>query len=123
MEMEVIRKRADGGDAAAQMILSQVQYALRNLAEGERWLRQAAKTGNIYAEFLLGDQLVFGHNGVTRRPDEGIIFLKLAAYEGYPGAQRELSDCYRLGIGVEKNELEAYGWSLISSRTWAGTKK
>jgi len=123
MEMEVVRKRADSGDAAAQMVVSEAQYALKNLAEGERWLRQAAKTGNVFAQYLLGSDLVFGRHGGVPRTGEGIIFLKLAAYEGYSGAQRELSDCYRLGLGVEKDELEGYGWFLISLRSWPWPEK
>jgi hypothetical protein len=118
MEMEVVRKRADGGDAAAQMILSQVQYALKNLAEGERWLREAARTGNLFALQMLGSELVLCHHGGVPRPGEGVVFLKVAAYEGSSGAQRELSDCYRLSFGVEKDQLEGYVWFLISLRSW-----
>jgi hypothetical protein len=118
LEMEAISKRANEGDAAAQMILSQVQYALKNIPEGERWLRQAAKTGNIFAEYSLGNELVSALRGNPLRPDEGIIWLKLAAYEGYPGAQHDLSRSYSLGRGVEKSVLEAYAWLLIALRSW-----
>lgn len=117
IEMEVINKRANDGDAAAQMILSEVQYGLKNRAEGERWLRKAVQTENIYAEFLLGSEFLHGIHGGVPRPDEAVIWLKLAAYEGYTGAQEELSNCYRTGLGVEKNELEGYAWLLISLRS------
>jgi Sel1 repeat len=123
LEMQAIHKKADDGDASAQMIISEVQYALKNLNEGERWLRKSAQKGNIFAEYTLGAELTFGLRGGAPRPEEGIIWLKLAACEGYPGAQEELADCYRRGLGVEKDELEGYGWFLISLRSWPSTNK
>lgn len=117
-EMPFIQKRADDGDASAQMTISEVQYALKNLTEGERWLRKAAQKGNIFAEYTLGDELAFAHRGGVPRPDEGIIWLKLAACEGYSGAQQELAQCYRKGLGVDKDEAESYAWFLISLRGW-----
>jgi hypothetical protein len=122
-EIQVIEKRANDGDAAAQMILSQVQYALTNSTEGERWLRKAAQTGNIFAEYTLGTEFacgIFSHRSPGH--DEAVVWLKLAAYEGYSAAQHDLSQCYHLGLGVEKNELEAYSWHLISLRSWPWTE-
>lgn len=115
--MESIRKRADNGDAGAQMIISDVQYALKNYAEGERWLRKAVGTGNIYAEFLLGCELALRVHGGPARLEEGFAWLKLAAYEGCAGAQYELAGCYHRGIGVERNDLEAFTWFLITQRS------
>jgi hypothetical protein len=117
IEMQVIRKRADAGDDSAALILSQIEYAQKNFSEGERWARQAAYKGNIYAEYRLGAELAFALGGGPKRLEEGFVWLKLSAYEGNPGAQSELARCYRQGIGVDKDDFEAFSWGLISIRS------
>jgi len=72
LEMEAVRRRADAGDTAAQIVLSQVEYALKNEAQGEKWLRCAANLGNINAVFQLGDKLTFHRQGPPRL-EEGAL--------------------------------------------------
>jgi hypothetical protein len=116
IEMEAFRRRGQDGDVAAQLVLAEVEYARKNPTEGERWLRLAAESGNSYAEYTLAAELCFALHGGLPRPNEGVLWMKLSAYEGYAGAQAHLATCYRRGLGVPKDTLEAYAWFLIYLR-------
>lgn len=43
---------------------------------------------------------------------EGMVWCRQAAEAGHPGAQFNLGQAYRLGRGVETNDVEARKWYL-----------
>ncbi len=63
----------------------------RSASEGERWLRNRAQDGDLYAMEKLGLRLLTG-DGLPKSLDEGIEWLKKAAELGNPFAMEKLAE-------------------------------
>jgi TPR repeat protein len=104
---EVTLKAAEGGDVEAQIMLGSA-YELG--LDGEKchksailWYRNAADSGNMEAQHLLGRLLL------EYDVDNAIYFLTLAAEQGYVEAQTSLALEFCPG-GKQKNTEKALYW-------------
>ena len=113
------RALAEQGDAVAQNAMGDDCARKRQFADAVIWYRQSAAQGHLDAQTSLGDLLVFGGAiGQIAGKDipNGVRWLQLAAHRGSPSAQLQLHRCYADGIGVPKDDVEAYKWAIIEMR-------
>ncbi len=81
-------------------------------SEGERWLRNRAQDGDLYAMEKLGRRLLTG-DGLSKSIDEGLGWLKKSAELGNPFAMENLAE-------YELDENETHGSSAEGER-WLRT--
>ena len=72
-------------------------------------VRAAAEASDSKACNTLGVWYEKGRHGLPKDPEEAVNWYRLAAIDNAL-AMHNLGDCYRDGIGVEKNENEAAEW-------------
>lgn len=89
-----------------------------NLNDDIEVLKKVAASGNQKARFLLSQKLIKGA-GVPQDKAAGVKMLQEDAALGFIKAQKQLGELYYYGDGVEKDFIQAYGWSMA----YAGTKK
>ena len=73
---------------------------------GLTWLDKASEYGDGYASFMLGT-FFLGSEYVQRDPDLARIYFERGVDSEYAPAAEALSDMYREGNGVEKDEVKA----------------
>lgn len=113
--------KANGGDAAAQVAVGE-RYAatavdLHNVTQaGEaykraaEWYRKAAEKGDIAGEVHLAALYRDGGKGFPRDMAQAAEWYRKAADQGDVTAQGTLGVLYSIGLGVPKNDVEAYYW-------------
>lgn len=89
-----------------------------NLSEDVEVLKKVAGSGNKQARFLLSEKMIKGA-GIPQDKVGAVKLLTEDAKQGFIKAQKKLGEVYFFGEGVEKNYIEAYGWSMA----YAGTKE
>jgi TPR repeat protein len=111
-EIETIRRLAEKGNAAAQVMLAATYVDKNNkqaLSEAIKWLRQAATQGHADAEFNLGEAYFFGFV-VEKDNSMAATWVERAAAQGHAEAQFRLGRMYSHGLGVTKNGRIAQEW-------------
>ena len=118
---EWLSKADDSGHGKVEPMLEilyrQESGEVVNLNESPEVLVQAAESGVLKAKFLLANNLVKA-GGTEDEKNRAISMMTDAAKQGFIKAQKRLGEWYLEGLGVEKNYIEAYGWSMA----YAGTK-
>jgi hypothetical protein len=106
--------RANGGDAAAQVLVGESYAAgksvARDLIEAAKWYKKAADTGNIAGELHLAALCRDGGKGFPRDMEQAAALYRMAAEQGDVGAQGTLGLLYSIGQGVPQSYVEAYYW-------------
>lgn len=77
----------------------------KNMVEAEKWYTKAAEAGLPYAEFRLA-RLAAGRDDWKA----AMKWLRPAAAQGLPPAQRMLGSAYESGQGVRRSEKQAAKW-------------
>lgn len=72
-------------------------------------IRLRAYKGDPEAQYLMGMYYLNG-DGVDSNPEIAVHWLRLSAMQDYRPAQRQLAECYSLGVGVGANDDAAYYW-------------
>lgn len=72
-------------------------------------IRLRAYKGDAEAQYLMGMYYLNG-DGVDSNPEIAVHWLRLSAMQDYRPAQRQLAECYSLGVGVGANDDAAYYW-------------
>jgi TPR repeat protein len=108
--LEVLRRLADGGNAAIMFRLGRM-YAngvgtARNDAEAVRWYKMGADAGNLNAMVALSDALLAGRGTAMDQP-EGLRLLKAAAARNHIWAMNRLGHILAEGKITTKDALEA----------------
>lgn len=113
-------RAADQGIADAQFVVA--QYYLTggsavqvNEKKARDLLQKAAAQGFLSAQFEYGMLLVDGIGG-PRDVARGSGWILQAARVGSAPAQSAIAQLYRLGIGVEPNNIEAAAWYVVARR-------
>ena len=106
-------KKAEQGDAAAQVNLGQAYEAgkemPKDLGEAVKWYRKAADQGNAQGQFYLA-RLYEQGNGVERDYQMAVHLYRKSSEQGHAGAQNGLGVAYQNGRGVPKEYKEAAIW-------------
>jgi len=113
-ELEALRKKAEQGDAEAQLNLGTMYGSGRdgagqNATEAIKWLRKAADQGEKHAQNYLGIMYSQGR-GVAKDEAEGVKWFRKAAEQGYAESQCYLGIAYLYGIGVSRDVKQAKIW-------------
>jgi len=86
-EAELLQQRAESGDSAAQMTLA-ILLDNRGMHEHAiNWLRAAAESQHVEAQFVLGARLLVGR-AAPFNPEEGAKWARASADQGFPEAQK-----------------------------------
>jgi uncharacterized protein len=107
---------AEQGDPRAQyrlaILYDQGQGTEQNIPEALKWARVAAENGEADAQFALGVLLALGGKYPKDDVEAAKWFARgvASAESGNPIAQYRLSQLYRSGRGVERNEATAMMW-------------
>ena len=111
--IEMLRKRAENGDAEAQNELGYCYYCGENIEEDKGlaffWFKKAAEQGNVKAQLNLAHSYEVGE-GVEEDIQTAFEWFKIAAEKDFPLAQRELGRLYEYGKGVERDRVLASRW-------------
>jgi hypothetical protein len=126
-DLAEVKKKAEAGDAQAQVDLADTLWAKFRPAEALDWYRKAAAQGSIKAAYRIGDMLLYGAVGIpqtlTVQPNhtEGIRWTFQAATNRYPEAYYNMAKALREGLGTSTNLVEAYAWLMLSADTPGGS--
>jgi hypothetical protein len=117
-----IKKRAEAGDAAAQVALGDALVHNMKPAEGFQWYRKAAVQGNVEGEYRIGETLLFMGPDKTNLAErcEGLRWTFMAATNHYPYACENMSRALREALGTSTDFVAAYAWLELFSETSAG---
>ena len=113
MDLDVLKKMAQQGDAEAEFNLGWVyaygEGVVRDMEEAGKWIRKAAEQGNAKAQGALGAMLAAGQ-GMAKDSTAAVYWLRKAAEQGVPQAQYNLAIAYAKGDGVAKDNAESVKW-------------
>jgi TPR repeat protein len=114
--------KANAGDAAAQVQIGDNYRAAGDAVphhplqsaeyykQAVVWYRKAADQGFIPAETHLAALYRDGGNGFPRDATQAAEWYRKAAEQGDVTAQASLGVLYSIGVGVPRNDIEAYFW-------------
>lgn len=111
--VEAVQKRAERGDAQAQIKLGEWHRSGKGVPqdgrEAVRWYRKAADQGNAEAQFELGMTYRFTPDA-PQDDFQAALWLRKAAEQRYAKAQFQLGDLYEYGTGGPPDTAEAARW-------------
>jgi TPR repeat protein len=124
-DMAEIKRRAEAGDAAAQVTLANSLAAHSQSPEAFQWYRRAAIHGNADGEYHVGQMLLFGGAGFQGRAAqtdqvEGLHWTFMAATNRQPYGLWNMSKALQQGLGTSTNLIAAYAWLKLFSETSPG---
>ena len=76
---------------------------------------ESSRRGSRYGQFTLGLLHHSGEGGLAVDYAQAVAFYRLAAAQGLDAAQFELSDMYRYGWGVARDDNEALRWFMLAA--------
>jgi len=117
--LDHLQQAARAGETAARAALGETlmtRAEVSTRADGERWLRAAADSGHVRAQFLLGKAAMLG-GLATGRADLPLAWkqLQAAARAGDAGAAYYLGLLYRGGYGREAQPAQAARWFEVAA--------
>lgn len=126
-DLLTVKRKADAGDAKAQVVLGNRLFENQRCADALIWYRKASAKGSAEADYHVGTMLLHGadtgvaNQDVLPNPAEGIQATYRAATNFHAKACRDMSLALQKGLGVEPNRIEAYAWlQLFAERVPAG---
>ena len=115
---EVLRRRAEQGDAQAQFDMgvkcSDGQGVPQDEAQATEWYLKAAEQENANAQFCLGVKCEFGL-GVRQDYEQAVVWFCRAADQGGADALFALGMMYAFGRGVPQDFAEAFMWMHLAT--------
>ena len=114
LDISALKKRAEKGDAKAELILGESYYVGANGlpqddTQAAAWYRKAAEQGLAYAQYNLGLFYDVGR-GVPQDSAQAAAWYRKAAAQGLPSAQYNLGLLYIHGNGVPQDSAQAAAW-------------
>jgi hypothetical protein len=118
-----IKAAAERGDAASQVTLADIYNSKLDYGSALMWYRQAAEQGHTNAQYIVGEMLLNGRpaNSNSREPipadaNAAVPWFGRAANQGQVLAQMSLATCYRDGLSVNRDLVEAFKWFALAAR-------
>ena len=79
--------------------------------------RHKAEAGDPIAQFDLARAYIYGEQGVTVDPKQGLLWLRKSTDQGYFGAEYAMGRIYQTGAeGLPKDQHEAAKWFVKAAR-------
>ncbi|CAM0141404.1 hypothetical protein VKS41_003889 [Umbelopsis sp. WA50703] len=99
------------GGSLADLAIGQLLHSdIDKRDEAIQWLVKAADHGNPLAELMVALYHLNGWGGVEQDVEYGFSKLLDMAEKGQSEAFAEVAKCYELGVGVEQDLEQAFGW-------------
>jgi hypothetical protein len=112
--LEIWQPLAEQGNADAQVGLGNLFLGGYGIARDERaameWFRKAAEQGNAVGQFSFGS-LYYGR----KEFGPAATWYRRAAEQGHAVAQVRLGKMYAEGVGVGRDNIQAYKWFSIAA--------
>lgn len=102
-----LKKAADKGSVDAGRELALVFLNNRRGGEAFQWFEKGAANGDVTSIYYCGRMLREGGMGVKSDPSRALQFLTRASDLGFPAADYQLGQAYKLGLGVRKDMEKA----------------
>lgn len=120
VELRMIEHEAVDGDDGAQLLYGLAYLDGRDglepdAAKGVYWLRRSARTGNAYAQLVLGNCYADGR-GVTKDPERAVQWWGRSGSRDNAQAQYLTGRAYLQGSGVSKDPSQAIEWLTKSAK-------
>jgi hypothetical protein len=116
-----IKKKAEGGDARAQVAFGEEFERMQKYTAAEHWYAQAAMRGDPAGLFALAQlnssSRGVGTNAVKANPTNSVLLHKLAAAQGYNKSHMQLGLAYKDGLSVRKDPVQAYSHLKLTDPT------
>lgn len=110
------KKAADNGHDVANFMyglqLFEGDETYKDIVKGIEYMDRAARVGNVAANAELGRVFLNGE-GVDKDVDKAVSYLKIAAVANRQSAWM-LGNCYKDGVGVNRNYSQAIHWMTES---------
>ena len=110
---------AKKGDAYSQMMMGIIYFNGHGTKKNENlavsYYRKSAQNGYTEAQCRLGMYLLGPKGAIVSSSKEGEKWLLEAAEKGHEEAQNFLALSYSTGLGLKKNEPQAYYWWTVLS--------
>lgn len=114
--------KADEGDAEAQFFIGRCYFnglgVTADPNEAIWWCRKSAIQGYAVAQCCLGLSYQLGRGGLNKESKEAVFWLRKAAEQGEVNALGNLGICYANGVGVQKDQVEAYAYYDLAGSTF-----
>lgn len=92
------------------LMLTPITYAFEAPHVDSLQAQKEIETGNTFADFMTGVDIYNGWGETSQNHLEAIKHFKRAARGGHKQAQHYLGLMYYKGLGVAKDNIEAYKW-------------
>ncbi len=117
-EINILKPRADQGNAAAQYFLGVIHYnglgVSQDYKTAAKWYTLSAQQGFAFAQYNLA--LMYDHGqGVAQDYKMALKWYTLASEQGDTNAQNNLGVMYEHGQGVARDYVKAHMWFNISA--------
>lgn len=89
----------------------------KDTEKSEAWLNRALASGSKEAMYQVGIRLA---SGIALRPDEALTWWSQAAFKGHAGAMYQLGLAWQAGLGVPRDDRQAFAWFLQSGQAGSG---
>lgn len=114
-----IAKAAERGHKGAQVMLGNL-YIGERPDNGARVALAKATAGSAAGSSgdtgaILAEPRTVSHAAAAPDPEAAVKWYKKAARNGSAAGQAALGEAYRLGLGVERNEVSAYMWYTLAA--------
>lgn len=107
-----IKKKAEQGDPQAQCDIGECydygDVVTQDRNEAIKWYSKAADQGYARGLTNFGDRYYSGEHGLPQDYKEAVKWYRRAAEQGSDWALGRLGTCYKKGLGVPVNFVEAY---------------
>ncbi len=117
---DMMRAALMGNPQANRHLIDQHVQASNGAARDEvamtRWCGIAARRGQAYGAFCLGDVYANGYAGYARDMEKSLAWTRLAAERGMPTAQHDLGVMQLKGLGVPQDRAAGIGWLKLSAQ-------
>jgi TPR repeat protein len=106
-----LQRAAEGGLMRAQFVLALDLQQQRKPTVALAWMRRAAESGHVYAQYRLASAYEKGGLGLAPDPAQALAWYKRAALSGSLAAAREVAVHYANAADSDRESLqEAEGW-------------
>ncbi len=115
-----IARAADGGNEGAQVRLGNLYIGERPADDGANLALAKATAGSTAGSSgdtgaILAEPAAKSRAASKPDPDAAVKWYKKAAKNGSPAGQAALGEAYRMGIGVQQNDVSAYMWYTLAA--------
>lgn len=117
---DMMRAALMGNPQANRHLIDQHVQARNGAARDEvamtRWCTIAARRGQAYGAFCLGDVYANGYAGYPKDMAKSLAWTRQAAERGMPMAQHDLGVMQLKGLGIPQDRAAGIGWLKLSAQ-------